>query len=193
MRAHDGDASTCHRLPTIHSGRARRPRQGAPAMPHDLISADCHVDLCWLPTTLFTDRASAAMRDRMPYVTDGPTGEIWVTKKGANLGRMNGMGSAGREYIPGRIHRADRMPSTGLYDDGNNVIRRRTDPDLRVKDQDRDGVRGEVLYGVRGATGRLNDPDASVEVVRIYSEWLAEFCSAKPGRFAGLAAIPNNP
>jgi predicted TIM-barrel fold metal-dependent hydrolase len=162
-------------------------------MPHDLISADCHVDLCWLPTTLFTDRASAAMRDRMPYVTDGPKGKIWVTKKGANLGRMNGMGSAGREYIPGRIHRADRMASTGLYDDGNKGIRRLTDPDLRVKDQDRDGVRGEVLYGVLGATGRLNDPEAAVEVIRIYNEWLAEFCSAKPGRFAGLAAIPNHP
>jgi predicted TIM-barrel fold metal-dependent hydrolase len=158
-----------------------------------MISADCHVDLCWLPPTLFTDRASAAMRDRMPYVTDGPTGPIWVTKKGANLGRVNGMGSAGREYVPGRIHRADRMAATGLYEDGKKGIRRLSDPDLRVKDQDRDGVRGEVLYGVLGATGRLNDPEASVEVVRVYNEWLAEFSEAKPGRFAGLAAIPNHP
>lgn len=158
-----------------------------------MISADCHVDLCWLPPTLFTERASAAMRDRMPYVTDGPTGPIWVTKKGANLGRVNGMGSAGREYVPGRIHRADRMAATGLYEDGKKGIRRLSDPDLRVKDQDRDGVRGEVLYGVLGATGRLNDPEATVEVVRIYNEWLAEFSEAKPGRFAGLAAIPNHP
>jgi predicted TIM-barrel fold metal-dependent hydrolase len=158
-----------------------------------MISADCHVDLCWLPPTLFTDRASAAMRDRMPYVTDGPSGPIWVTKKGANLGRVNGMGSAGREYVPGRIHRADRMAATGLYEDGKKGIRRLSDPDLRVKDQDLDGVRGEVLYGVLGATGRLNDPEASVEVVRVYNEWLAEFSEAKPGRFAGLAAIPNHP
>jgi predicted TIM-barrel fold metal-dependent hydrolase len=103
------------------------------------------------------------------------------------------MGSAGREYIPGKIHRADRMAATGLYDDGKKGIRRLTDPELRVKDQDRDGVQAEVLYGVLGASSRLNDPDAAVEVMRVYNEWLADFCSAKPGRFAGLASIPNNP
>ncbi len=62
-----------------------------------------------------------------------------------------------------------------------------------MKDQDRDGVQAEVLYGVLGATGRLNDPEAAVEVMRIYNEWLAEFCSVHPERFAGLASIPNNP
>ena len=103
------------------------------------------------------------------------------------------MGSAGREYIPGKIHRSDRMAETGLYEDGKRGIRRLTDPDLRVKDQDRDGVQAEVLYGVLGATGRLNDPEAAVEVMRIYNEWLADFCSKQPGRFAGLASIPNHP
>ena len=87
-------------------------------MRYEMISADCHVDLCWLPPDLFTTNASAAMKDRMPYVTDGPSGPRWVTKKGAALGLACGMGSAGREYIPGRIHRADRMAATGLYEDG---------------------------------------------------------------------------
>jgi len=160
---------------------------------YEMISADCHVDLCWLPPDLFTTNASPELRERMPYVTDGPTGPQWVTKKGASLGRVNGMGSAGREYIPGRIHRSDRMASTGLYDDGKKGIRRLTDPDLRVKDQDRDGVQAEVLYGILGATSRLNDPEASVEVIRVYNEWLAGFVESKPGRFVGLAAIPNNP
>ena len=54
-------------------------------------------------------------------------------------------------------------------------------------------MQAEVLYGVLGATGRLNDPEASVEVMRIYNEWLAGFCTARPERFAGLASIPNNP
>ena len=103
------------------------------------------------------------------------------------------MGSAGREYVPGRIHRSDRMASTGLYEDGKKGIRRLTDPELRVKDQDRDGVQGEVLYGILGATGRLNDPEAAIETTRVYNEWLAEFCSARPERFAGLASIPNHP
>ena len=43
-------------------------------MKYDVISADCHVDLCWLPPDLFTTNASAALRDRMPHVADGPKG-----------------------------------------------------------------------------------------------------------------------
>jgi predicted TIM-barrel fold metal-dependent hydrolase len=160
---------------------------------YELISADCHIDLCWLPPDLFRSNASATMRERMPYVTESPQGPQWVTKKGANLGRPCGMGSAGREYVPGRIHRADRMASTGLYDDGARGIRRLTDPELRLKDQERDGVQAEVLYGVLGTTGRMNDPEAAVEVMRVYNEWLADFCATHPDRYAGLASIPNNP
>ena len=162
-------------------------------MRYEMISADCHLDLCWLPPDLFVTQASRELRDRMPYVTEGPKGPVWVTKKGASLGHVNGMGSAGREYVPGRIHRADRMAATGLYDDGKRGIRRLSDPDLRIKDQDRDGVQAEVLYGVLGATGRLNDPEAAVEVMRIYNEFLADFCSKHPERFGGLASIPNHP
>jgi predicted TIM-barrel fold metal-dependent hydrolase len=162
-------------------------------MRYTRISADCHIDLCWLPPDLFTSSAAAAMKDRMPYVTDGPRGPRWVTKKGANLGLMNGMGSAGREYFPGKIHRSDRMASTGLYEDGKRGVRRLTDPELRLKDQERDGVQAEVLYGILGATRRLNDPEAAVELVRIYNEWLAGFCDTHPDRYAGLACIPNSP
>lgn len=157
------------------------------------ISADCHIDLCWLPPDLFTSGAAGPMKERMPYVADGPKGPTWVTKKGASLGLACGMGSAGREYVPGRIHRADRMAATGLYEDGKRGVRRLTDPELRLGDQDRDGVRGEVLYGVLGTTGRMNDGEAAVEVMRIYNEWLAGFCGAHPDRFAGLACIPNHP
>ena len=162
-------------------------------MRYTRISADCHLDLCWLPPDLFSSSASLAMKDRMPYVTDGPKGPRWVTKKGANLGLVNGMGSAGREYVPGRIHRSDRMAATGLYEDGKRGIRRLTDPELRLKDQERDGVQAEVLYGILGATRRLNDAAAAVELVRIYNEWLAGFCDAHPDRYAGLACIPNAP
>ena len=162
-------------------------------MSDEFISADCHIDLCWLPPDLFVANASAAMRDRMPYVEDGPRGRRWVTKNGASLGLVNGMGSAGREYVPGGIHRADRMAATGLYEDGRRGIRRITDPELRLRDQARDGVRGEVLYGVLGTTGRMNDPEAAVEVLRVYNEWLADFCATHPDRYAGLASIPNHP
>ena len=139
-------------------------------MRYEMISADCHIDLIWLPPDLFTGNASAALKDRMPYVTESEKGPRWVSRSGADFGLMNGMGSAGREYVPGQIHRSDRMASTGLYEDGRKGIRRLTDPDLRLEDQDRDGVQGEVLCGVLGASLRLNDAEASTEALRIYNE-----------------------
>src|SRR5215471_14109901 len=143
-------------------------------MKYDVISADSHIDLIWLPPDLFTNNASAAFKDRMPYVTDGPRGKEWVTKSGSTFGLMNG------------------MASEGIYEDGKKGIRRMTEPELRIKDQERDGVQAEVLYGILGATNRLKDDEAAGEMLRIYNEWLADFCAANRDRFAGLACIPNH-
>jgi predicted TIM-barrel fold metal-dependent hydrolase len=161
-------------------------------MKYEFISADCHIDLIWLPPDLFTSNARAGLKDRMPYVTDTRKGKMWVAKNGANFGLANAMGSAGREYVPGQIHRSDRMASTGLYDDGKKGIRRLTDPELRLTDQERDGVQGEVLYGILGASMRLKDDEAATELIRIYNEWLAGFCRTHPDRYAGLASIPGH-
>jgi predicted TIM-barrel fold metal-dependent hydrolase len=162
-------------------------------MRYERISADCHIDLCQLPPDLFTSNASAALRDRMPYVTDSPKGKTWVSRNGGFFGLAGGMGSAGREYVPGQIHRSDRMASTGLYEDGKKGIYRLSDPELRLEDQNRDGVQAEVLYGILGSTTRINDPEAAVEMIRIYNEWLAWFCERHPDRYAGLACIPSQP
>ena len=161
-------------------------------MKYDVISADGHVDLIWLPEDLFTKNASAKLRDRMPHVVDTPDGRRWVSRNGAQFGLVNGMGSAGRKYVPGEIYRSDRMAATGLYEDGAKGVRRLTEPELRLKDQDRDGVQAEVLYGVLGSSGRLNDGEAAVEMLRIYNDWLHDFCKDHPDRLIGLANIPSH-
>ncbi len=161
-------------------------------MNYQVISADGHIDLPWLPPDLFIANASKEFKDRMPFVIDSDKGPIWVANNGIQFGHQNGMGLGGREYVPGKINRSDRMAAEGLYEDGKKGIRRITDPDLRVKDQDRDGVQAEVLYGIAGRTVRLRDPEAAAEMMRIYNEWLADFCDAYPDRFAGLAGIPNH-
>ena len=79
----------------------------------------------------------------MPRVVDAPDGKTWVAHNGTSMGLVGGMGSAGRQYIPGQIHRADRMAATGLYEDQSKGIMRTTVPELRIKDQERDGVVGE--------------------------------------------------
>ena len=45
-------------------------------MRYQRISADCHIDLPWIPPDLFTSNASAVLKDRMPYVKDGPDGPL---------------------------------------------------------------------------------------------------------------------
>ena len=90
---------------------------------------------------------------------------------------MNGMDSGGREYKLGEIQHSDRMAETGLFADGKKGTRRLTDPDLRVKDQDLDGIQAKVLFGVLGASQRLGNAEVAVEVTRIYNDWLDGFCT----------------
>jgi predicted TIM-barrel fold metal-dependent hydrolase len=159
-------------------------------MKYNRISADCHLDLPWMPPDLFTSSASAALKSRMPYVTDGPDGPHWTCKNGGSFGLLNGVGPAGAKYVPGQHHRVDIMAGTGLYEDGKKGIRRVSDPHLRIKDLDRDGVDAEVIYGILGAATRLNDPEAANEMFRIYNDWLVEFCRPYPDRHIGLACLP---
>ena len=159
-------------------------------MQYRRISADCHLDLPWMPPELFVSEAPAALKDRMPYVTDGPDGPRWVAKNGASFGLLNGVGPAGQKYVKGSHHRVDVMAATGLYDDGKKGVRRVSDPHLRIKDLDRDGVDAEVIYGILGAASRLNDTEAANQMLRIYNDWLVDFCSHYPDRHIGLACLP---
>src|SRR5215467_10305074 len=129
------------------------------------ISADCHIDMPWMPPDLFT-------------------------KNGASFGLWGGVGPSGQKYIPGMHYRADVMASTGLYEDGKKGIARPTTPELRIKDMDRDGVQAEIIFGILGAATRLNDHEAAGEMFRIYNNWLVDFCRHYPDRQIGLACLP---
>lgn len=159
-------------------------------MKHRAISGDSHIDMSWLPPELFVSQAPADFRDRMPFVEDTPKGPRWTTHSGLHLGFTCALGATGRLYEPGKIERADRMAAEGLYEDAKRGIRRISDPQLRVKDQDRDGVQGEILYGILGMSERLKDEAASAVMLRIYNDWLRDFCAPYPKRLLGLANIP---
>ena len=159
-------------------------------MQYRRISADCHLDMPWMPPELFVSEAPRALKERMPFVADGPDGPRWVTRSGATFGLLNGLGPSGQKYVPGQHYRADVMAATGLYEDGKKGIRRISDPHLRIKDLDRDGVDAEVIYGILGAASRMEDHEAANEVLRIYNNWLKEFCSHYPERQIGLACLP---
>jgi uncharacterized protein len=143
-----------------------------------------------MPPTLFQEQASAQMKERMPFVADGPNGPYWTSKNGLSFGLLNGVGPAGQKYEKGKHRRADLMADTGLYADGKKGVQRISDPHLRLKDMERDGVDCEVMYGILGAATRLGDNQAANEMFRIYNDWLADFCSHYPDRQIGLACLP---
>src|SRR6201987_452122 len=159
-------------------------------MQYKRISADCHLDMPWMPPDLFTSEASREMRDRMPFVADGPDGPQWVTKSGATFGLKNGVGTSGANPVPGPNRRVDIMAEPGLFAAGQKDIRRVSDPHLRKKDMERDGVDAEVIFGILGSASKLKDNEGAAEMFRIYNDWLKDFCSHYPDRHIGLACLP---
>ena len=69
-------------------------------MQYSRISADCHIDMPWIPNDLFTANASTAMRERMPFVADGPDGPHWTCKNGTSFGLVGGVGPGGAKLVP---------------------------------------------------------------------------------------------
>src|ERR1700681_4793057 len=159
-------------------------------MQYRRISADCHLDLPWLPPELFVSQAARQFKDRMPYVEDGPDGPRWVTKAGVNRALPGAVGSVGAPFVPGQNYRVDKMAETGLYDAGKRGERRPGDPHLRIKEMEKDGVDAEIIFGILGVASRVQDHEAANEVLRIYNDWLKEFCSHYPDRQIGLACLP---
>jgi predicted TIM-barrel fold metal-dependent hydrolase len=160
-------------------------------MQYRRISADCHLDLPWLPPELFVQGASRELRERMPYVEDGPDGPQWVTKAGVVMGQPGGVGSVGGKFVPGQNYRVDKMAETGLYEDfKTKQVRRPGDPDQRIRDMERDGVDAEIIFGILGVASRVRDADAANEMLRIYNDWLKDFCGKYPDRQIGLACLP---
>src|SRR5258706_4365478 len=159
-------------------------------MQYRRISADCHLDLPWLPPELFVSQAARQFKDRMPYVEDGPDGPKWVTNAGVQMGIPGAVGSVGAPFVPGQNYRVDKMAETGLYEAGKRGERRPGDPHLRIKEMEKDGVDAEIIFGILGVASRVQDHEAANEMLRIYNDWLKDFCSHYPDRQIGLACLP---
>ena len=128
-------------------------------MQYRRISADCHLDMPWLPPELFVSRGEP--RAEGPHaVCRGAAGRAALGRRRAasTSGGWGGVGSVGGQYVPGQNYRVDKMAETGLYEDGKKGEPRPGDPHLRIKDMERDGVDAEVIFGILGAASRLERP-----------------------------------
>ena len=159
-------------------------------MQYRRISADCHLDLPWLPADLFTSQATRELKDRMPFVEETDQGKRWMTKAGVQMGVPGAVGSVGAPFVPGQNYRVDKMAETGLYEAGARGERRPGDPHLRIKEMEKDGVDAEIIFGILGVVSRLQDHEAANECLRIYNDFLKDFCSYYPDRQIGLACLP---
>ena len=176
------------------------------------ISGDCHMDINWLPPDLFVSNAPLHLRELMPHVKETSQGKTWYigTTPFAPFGGSGVLSSGGDSYVPGVSKRFDRMEEIGFFSDAIAGKFHPSTPELRLRDQEIDGVGSEVIYGILGLSTAYgsqyawnngsspsslsieldpNNSEALATAYGIYNEWISEFCLNAPERFKGLACI----
>jgi len=156
-------------------------------MEYRIISADGHIDMTWMPGDLWVENAPAKWQDQVPQVRQTRDGPRWYAE-GKELGVFGGLGFGFNPVQRGYSRHVDKMFDVGFYEGGPHP----TTPELRLKDQELDGVDAEVMYGILGIGMRLQDPELIQVVYEIYNDWAADFCKTNPQRFVGLACLPSH-
>src|SRR5712691_1432486 len=158
-------------------------------MPLNVMSADSHMDLIYLPPDTFRARMSGKFHERAPHVVERDGKKVWVSG-GDVLGPYGVYGPGVTGGKRGRI-----LAEAG-FASGRQT--RPSDPAQRRADQERDGVEAEIIYGIIGISRGLfsykgiTDPELLSAIYRAYNEWIAEFNRTMPGRFFGLGCLPNH-
>lgn len=145
-----------------------------------IISADSHV---FEPVNLWETRMDHKFRERGPrFVADyqGKPG-TWFVCDGITPRAIASIAAAGipkEDLVKFKdVHHRDLR--SGGYD-----------PVERLKDQDIDGVSGEVLYATYAMQlYAIQDAELQEAAFNTYNEWLVEMCAHAPGRLVGLALI----
>lgn len=149
-------------------------------MAPSVISADSHVVE---PLGLWTERADRRFRDRVPRLVrelDGRRGSFVVCEDALPT-PLSAFCSAG--LTPEEMARAFAADEPAVRAGG-------FEPEARLADMARDGIRAEILYpSVALQAFRVRDAALQVECFRVYNDWLAAFCAAAPDRFFGVALI----
>ena len=147
------------------------------------VSADGHVVE---PKDLFSSRMDRKLAEKAPHIESRESGDFYVMEGFGEFAiGLSGEGTAATDKAEGKeIHMA------GLrYEDTRPGA---WDPVERLKDQDLDGIRAEVMYpGVFGLwCYNASDADLHIEIVRVYNDWIAEFSASTPDRLVGVGILP---
>lgn len=149
-----------------------------------VISADSHMTE---PGDLWLERLDRKYRDNAPRVVKSakPGGAPYVfVAPGIHPLAVAGVFAAGRSGNELREH----------LKRGYEAARPSGwDPVERLKDQDLDGISAEVLYASLGIVlFKLPDLELQRACLRVYNDWLAEFCAHDPRRLIGIGLYTLN-
>ena len=145
-------------------------------------SADSHVVE---PLDLWVQRLPAHLRERAPRIEEVDGRWLFLVEGSPprRMGPPTEEAKKGRDEAEKGSADADKK-STGFRAGGS-------DPDVRAKDLDEDGVWGEVLYPTIALFGFvIPDPELRWATARAYNDWLAETFTAVRGSGAFLNGAP---
>ena len=149
-------------------------------MPELLISADSHV---MEPLDLWTRHLPPRLRDRGPRVEARDGRACLLVEE--RVVRKFGAVDSGEESA---LHSAQDEVASGLASFGAR------EPDARLRDLDRDGVWGEVMYPNLAffCAHRIEDAEVEQATCRVYNDWVAEHFLQSSPRFCPVAILEHH-
>jgi predicted TIM-barrel fold metal-dependent hydrolase len=148
---------------------------------YTIIDADTHVTET---ADLWTSRAPASMRDRVPHMmTDTDGSQKWLVGGSRPLASAGMTATAGRGSFNNPPKTFEEM-HPGAYN-----------AKARLKYMDEMGIWAMVMYPNVGGFGaqqflKLNDPELMLTCVKIYNDWQSEWASADSRRLLPITSIP---
>jgi predicted TIM-barrel fold metal-dependent hydrolase len=93
--------------------------------------------------------------------------------------------------LPARFRdRALRFPNIQPFESNHHLRAGCWDPHARLQDLALDGISAEVLYPTLGVQAWLvDDVELEEACIRVYNDWMIDFCKVAPERFWGHAMI----
>jgi len=145
-------------------------------MDQQIISADDHLDLRWLPRDLWIERLPSGLREQAPRVVESDQGLHWHCE-GKNWGRWGNFSGQGGKWA---IEVGGGLAAEAI---------RPTTPQLRLEDMDRDGIHASVMYGHTDGF-RIDNPALRSACYSAYNDWQSDFASYAPERLIKVAQLP---
>ena len=150
-----------------------------------IVDADTHFTE---PYDMWTSRAPAKFKDRVPHVEDIEGQPTWIVD-GTSLGLARGGGVVDRN--------GDRIPFLDSMDKGQDWVHRGAfDPKARLQVMDESGIYAQVLFpsiiglGGQSVNGSVGDPELRKLCIEIYNDAMAEMGDESGGRFIGMPVLP---